>query len=144
MPYRIRWEGHGVYRRFFGVVTAKDFKDAYDEIVNDIRYDGIRYVISDFLEAQRSPDVSERDVEAFAEHERRKYYSSPDIVNATVATDDGILAHLRYFEATKLSPYPVGIFSTVAEARKWIAANPRLGWIRQFPVGSTGLTARHR
>lgn len=38
MPYRIRWEGHGVYRRFFGVMTLQEFMDAYREMCGDLRY----------------------------------------------------------------------------------------------------------
>ena len=49
MPYRIRWEGHGVYRRFFGVITREEFRDAYREMCSDVRYEGIRYIISDYL-----------------------------------------------------------------------------------------------
>ena len=143
MPYRIRWEGHGVYRRFFGVVTVQDFMDAYREITSDVRYEGIRYIISDFLEAQRSPDTTAKHVAAFADLERRKFYSSPDIVNAAVATDEKILEDLRYFESLNVSPYPSGVFSTVAEARKWIASNPRLGWRRVVPRSTAGAAARY-
>lgn len=128
MPYRIRWEGHGVYRRFYGVLTAQEFREASWEIANDVRYEDIRYIITDFLEAQLGPDVTEKDAEAFAEFERRMFYSSPDIVNAAVVTDPKILAHVRQYEATQLSPYPLGVFATVAEARRWIASNPRPNW----------------
>jgi len=133
MPYRIRWEGHGVYRRFFGMATAADFMDAHREISSDLRYEGIRYIISDFLEAEHCPDVTERDLANFAKLERLEFFSSPDIVNATVATDEKILADLRVFLSLGLSPYPHGVFATVAEARRWIASNPRLGWRREPP-----------
>ena len=52
MPYRLRWEGHGVYRRFFGVISAAEFLGAYQEMIGDLRYEGIRYIISD---STRSP-----------------------------------------------------------------------------------------
>ena len=130
MPYRIRWEGHGVYRRFFGMVTMTDFRRSHEEIAGDIRYDGIRYIVSDFLGAEAGPGFNKREVEEFAELERLKFYSSPDIVNAAVATDEKILAHIRHFGSLKVSPYPLGIFATVEQARRWIADNPRLGWHR--------------
>ncbi len=137
MPYRIRWEGHGVYRRFFGVISASEFLDAYKEMSGDIRFDFVRYIISDFLEARKSPEVAERDAKAFAALERLNFYSAPNIVNAAVATDEEILAHLRYFESLHLSPYPLGIFSTVAEARAWIASNPR----RYLPLGVNAVSS---
>jgi hypothetical protein len=133
VPYRIRWEGHGVYRRFFGIITMDDFRRAHAEIAGDIRYDGIRYIISDFLGAQAGGAFRAREVEEFAELEQLKFYSSPDIVNAAVVTDETILAHVRHFGSLNVSPYPLGIFRTVEEARRWIAANPRLGWHRALP-----------
>jgi len=125
MAYRIRWEGHGVYRRFFGTISASEFLDAYKEMSSDVRFEFVRYIVTDFLEARKNADVDERDAKAFAALERLNFYSAPNIVNAAVATDAEILAHLRYFESLNLSPYPLGIFSTVAEARAWVASNPR-------------------
>jgi hypothetical protein len=128
MPYRIRWEGHGVYRRFFGVISAAEFQAAYEEMINDIRYEGIRYIISDYLEGQPGPDFTERDLKALAELERLRFLDSPDTVQAMVAADPKTLAYVRYYESLRLSPYCLGTFTTVAEARQWIASNPRQGW----------------
>jgi len=133
MPYRLRWEGHGVYRRFFGVISAAEFLGAYEEMVADLRYEGIRYVISDYLDAQPGPDLTERDLKAFAELERLRFYDSPDHVQAMVATDPKTLAYVRYYESLRVSPYCMGTFTTVAAAREWIASNPRLGWRRPPP-----------
>jgi hypothetical protein len=136
MPYTLRWEGHGVYRRFFGVISAAEFLQAYEEMCEDPRYDGIRYLISDYLEAEPGPDITERDLKAFAELERLRFYDSPDTVQATVATSPKTLAYVRYYESLRISPYCMGTFSTVAEAREWIASNPRQQWRRPRP-GST-------
>ena len=65
MPYRIRWEGHGVYRRFFGVITLAEFRAANKEMRTDVRYDGIRYIISDYLEAQPAADITELDLKTY-------------------------------------------------------------------------------
>jgi hypothetical protein len=127
MPYRIRWEGHGVYRRFVGPISAAEFQQAYAEMVSDVRYEGIRYVISDFLEAQPGPDISKRDLAAFAKLERLRYFDSPDTVHATVATNENTLAYARYYGSLRLA-HPEATFSTVAEARRWIASNPRPTW----------------
>ena len=139
MPYRIRWEGHGVYRRFFGVITLAEFRAANKEMRTDVRYDGIRYIISDYLEAQPAPDITERDLKAYAELERLYFYSSPDTVHAIVATDPKAVTLARYYESLGVSPYCVADFATVADARGWIASNPRLGWLR--PPQSTTVAA---
>ena len=128
MPYRIRWEGHGVYRRFFGILTLAEFREAYEEMCSDVRYEGIRYIISDYLECQPGADITKRDLKAFAKLERLRFYDSPDTVQAMVATDPKTLAYVRYYESLRVSPYCLEDFATVADARHWIASNPRLGW----------------
>ena len=130
MPYRLRWEGHGVYRRFFGVISAAEFLGAYQEMIADLRYEGIRYIISDYIDALPGPDLTEKDLKAFAKLERLRFYDSPDHVQAMVATDPKTLEYVRYYESLRVSPYCLATFTTVAAARQWIASNPRLGWSR--------------
>ena len=144
MPYRIRWEGHGVYRRFYGVITLAEFREANKEMRGDVRYGGIRYIISDYLEAQPAPDITERDLQAYAERERLYFYSSPDIVQAIVATDPKDVQYVRYYESLGVSPYCVADFATVEEARHWIARNPRLSWVRSPANAASGATAPDR
>ena len=129
MACRIRWEGHGVYRRFYGTVTASDFRSACEEISNDPRFDDIRYVISDFVEAQ--PGFGEQELRELAHLERRRFFASPDIVNAIVADDRRILGCVPYIEDLHRAPCPTAVFATVDDARHWIAGNPRLYWLRR-------------
>ena len=144
MPYRIRWEGHGVYRCFFGVITLAEFREANKEMRSDVRYEGIRYIISDSREAQPAPDITERDLRAYAEHERLHFYDSPDTVQAIVATDPKTVTYARYYESLGVSPYCIADFATVAEARRWIASNPRLGWSRPPLSATSAATVPHR
>jgi len=144
MPYRIRWEGHGVYRCFFGVITLAEFREANREMRSDVRYEGIRYIISDYLEAQPAPDITERDLRAYAELERLHFYDSPDTVQAIVATDPKTVTYARYYESLGVSPYCLADFATVAAARRWIASNPRLGWSRPPLSATSAATVPHR
>ncbi len=141
MPYRIRWEGHGVYRRFFGVIALAEFREANKEMRTDVRYEGIRYIISDYLEAQPAADITERDLKTYAELERRYFYSSPDTVHALVASDPRAVTLARYYESLGVSPYCVADFATVADARCWIASNPRAGWNRPTQGGTAAASA---
>jgi len=143
MPYRIRWEGHGVYRRFFGVITLAEFREANKEMRSDVRYEGIRYIISDYLEAQPAPEIAEQDLRAYAERERLHFYDSPDTVQAIVATDPKNVTFARYYESLGVSPYRLADFATVADARWWIASNPRLGWNRPSLDATATVTVPH-
>ncbi len=64
---------------------------------------------------------------------RLQYDCGPDIVHATVAGGDPMLAHVRYFESLPLAPYPEATFATVEDARGWIARNPRPAWRSASP-----------
>ena len=130
MPYRIRWEGHGVHRHFFGEISAAEFREAYEEMTGDLRYEGTRYIISDYLEARPGADLTDSFIGRVAKLERLEYDSGPDIVHATVAAGEEMLAHIRSFETLPLAPYPERTFATVAEARQWIVANPRPAWLK--------------
>jgi hypothetical protein len=125
MAYRLRWEGHGVYRRFFGVIPGAEFHAAYLEMTGDPRYAGCRYIISDYLEAEPGADFGARDLRAIAELERLRHRESPDIVQARVATDPRTLEYIRTYDSLGISPYRVATFTTVAAARQWIACGPR-------------------
>ena len=128
MPYRLRWEGHGVYRRFFGVVSSAEFGAAHAEMTGDLRYECIRYIISDYREAEPGPDLTDTFLGRVEQLERLEYDHGPDIVHATVAAGEKMLAHIRYFESLPLAPYPEATFAALADARGWIASNPRPAW----------------
>ena len=128
MPYRLRWEGHGVYRRFFGVVSSAEFGAAHAEMTGDLRYECIRYIISDYREAEPGPDLTDTFLGRVEQLERLEYDHGPDIVHATVSAGEKMLAHIRYFESLPLAPYPEATFAALADARGWIASNPRPAW----------------
>jgi len=128
VPYRLRWEGHGVYRRFFGKVSSVEFREAYEEMTGDLRYECIRHIISDYLEAEPGPDLTETFVGRIEQLSRLNYDLGPDIVHATVADGEEMMAHVGSFESLPMAPYPEATFATVAAARRWIASNPRPAW----------------
>jgi hypothetical protein len=111
---------------------------------SDIRYEGIRYIISDYLDATPGPDITERELKAQAKLERLRFYDSPDTVQAMVATDPKTVAYVRYYESLRVSPYCLGDFATVAEARQWIASNPKRGWQRPSPSPTPAVTVQQR
>jgi hypothetical protein len=74
---------------------------------------------------------------------RLEYATGPDIVHATVADGEKMLAHIGCFESMPLAPYPEATFSTVADARTWIASNPRPAWRTGTPAAASQGDAAH-
>jgi hypothetical protein len=140
VPYRLRWEGHGVYRRFFGVVSSAEFREAYEEMTGELRYECIRYIISDYLEAEPGPDLTETFLGRIEQRARLEYDRGPDIVHATVANGEKMLAHVLQFESLPLAPYPEATFATISDARRWIASNPRPAWRSASPPAASVVT----
>ncbi len=127
MAYRLRWEGHGVYRRFFDEVSAGEFREAYEEMTSDLRYSSTRYIISDYLDARPGADLTDSFIGRVERLARIQYDSGPDIVHATIATGD-MLVHVGCYETLPLAPYPEATFTKVKDARRWVAGNPRPAW----------------
>ncbi len=142
MPYVLRWEGHGVYRRFSGEVSSAEFHAAYRDMVADVRYECVRYIISDYLEAKPGADLTQTFIGRVEQLARVQYDCGPDIVHATVANDAAMLEHVGSFESMPLAPYPEATFSTVADARHWIASNPRPAWRADLANGAEGSMRR--
>jgi hypothetical protein len=95
---------------------------------DDLRYECTRYIISDYLEAEPGPDLTDTFVGRLEQLARLDYECGPDIVHATVGSGEPMLAHVRSFESLPLAPYPEATFATVQDARRWIASNPRPAW----------------
>ncbi len=142
MPYVLRWEGHGVYRRFFGEVSSGEFREAWLEMVGDVRYECVRYIISEYLEAVPGADLTHTFVGRVEQLARVQYDCGPDIVHATVASCDRMLEHVGSFESLPLAPYPEATFTTVEAARRWIAGNPRPAWRADLAASTVGSAAK--
>ena len=119
MPYQVQWELHGVYSRYYGIVTGEDMRRHIEEVCKDARFERHRYNILDFSDATDfSPTEKELLINsgvligaAFMNHQ---------VLVAAVVTRDNIRAALERFDALGASPYVAKIFPTVGEARKWI------------------------
>jgi hypothetical protein len=118
------------------VVSSAEFGAAHAEMTGDLRYECIRYIISDYREAEPGPDLTDTFLGRVEQLERLEYDHGPDIVHATVSAGEKMLAHIRYFESLPLAPYPEATFAALADARGWIASNPRPAWRSASPAAS--------
>ena len=144
MPYKLRWEGHGVYRRFFGVVSSAEFREAYEEMKGDLRYECIRYIISDYLEAEPGPDLTD----TFLGRVEQLAATRVRLWSRHRARDgrhgEKMLEHVRSFESLPLAPYPEATFATVADARHGSPAirGPRGAGLGAGPRGDDAASVR--
>jgi hypothetical protein len=116
MSFELIWEHRGVYRRHDGQVTIAERRQSFDLICGDVRFDGLRYAITDYLGAD-SYEVTEEATEEMAALHVGPLRTNPHIVIATVAVDERIIAAVRHFIALGFTTQPYRLFATLAEAR---------------------------
>lgn len=122
MAYEIIWESpSGVVKRHFGHVTGGDLRAAVEATESDPRFNGLRYVINDFLDC-RSLAVADPEVEEIAAIDNAAALSNNRIRIAVVATLPEVIAVARVYAHDPLTPYETRICDTMAAARDWLGA----------------------
>lgn len=124
MAFELRWEPHGVYRRYSGDVGIAERLRSFEMICADPRFDDLQYAITDYLDVVHYEVTPEATEEIAALH-IAPTRTNPRIVIAAVVTDPSIIAAIEHFIALDLTAAPYRIFPTVPQARRWIARTYR-------------------
>lgn len=120
MGCELHWEARGVVKRYFGHVSSEQLLEPVISTEADVRFDRLRFVINDFLEAQ-SVAYTPADIEGIAAHDIGAASVNPDIKVAIVTTLPEVIELVQHYEKASTQAYPTRIFSTMAEARAWVA-----------------------
>jgi hypothetical protein len=121
MPYTLSWEEAGVYRRYCGDVSVAERRASFDRICGDVRFDDLRYAITDYLEVQEY-EITESSTRESAAMHLGPLFTNPRIVIAAVAVRSDIVGAIREAMELGLISAPYRIFSSVDDARNWIAS----------------------
>lgn len=127
MPYQLHWEPHGVYRRYWGDVSARERRSSLIQICSDARFDTLHYAITDFLEVGACP-FSAEDTDDTAAMHVGPLMTNPTIVMAAIAVRIDIVQAVQAFRETLMVDAPYGVFPNMAQARAWIATQRRQIW----------------
>ena len=123
MPYKHTWEPNGIYRKFNGVLTGKEFLQAVQEVEGDGRFDTIRYVINDYIDVT-DIDMSKKEVNIIAAIDNAAFQTNPNIVIAQVTTNPVMEKLIAIYTQNPVkSPYLSKNFDHLDDARKWLAGN---------------------
>lgn len=120
MGCELHWEARGVVKRYFGHVDSEELLAPVISTEADLRFEKLRFVINDFLEAQ-SVSYTPADIETIAAHDIGAASVNADIKVAVVTTLPDIIELAQHYEKVSTQAYPMRIFSTMAEARAWVA-----------------------
>ena len=126
MGYELHWEDRGVVKRYFGQVSSEELLAPVVATEADKRFDTLRFVINDFLEA-KGVAFTQADIDLIAAHDMGAAATNPNIKVAVVAAQPEVIDLVQRYMQVAVRAYPTSIFSTMAEARAWVAA-PMAGW----------------
>lgn len=124
MPYEMIWQPQGFVRRFYDTATAEELLRSAREAAADLRFDAVRYAIVDFTEARQFElgslailkEIASLDIGAFATNSRFKI--------AVISTSAFVKAMVGVWRTINLSPYPIEVFATPADAAEWLSEPP--------------------
>lgn len=119
MSYELRWEPHGVIKRFYGEVTDHDVMQSVIDIESDMRFDAVRYVINDFLQCTGYA-VSGETVDQIAVIDCGASHTNSHIRIAVVTTSPEVVALATRYAQSPVNRYPMRMFATMDEARTWV------------------------
>lgn len=133
MPYRITWEDQGVYNKFWDAVDIGQIRRMMDVIGADERFDGIHYVLNDYLDVTRL-SLTPAHIDEIVAMDIAQSYSNAHYYSIGVARDKNILRQLEYWTSVHINPERVALFTSLEQARAWISTQPRLVMPRWMPI----------
>lgn len=119
MSYKLNWEADGAYVRYGGQSSIDEISEAAGAIQGSARFDGIRYVLYDFLECKAISYALDL-VEELAAVDSVACRSNPKLRVAFVADNPAVTALVEDYMSTGLNPVPLAIFHRIGAARSWL------------------------
>lgn len=119
MPYTLRWEPHGVYKEFSGVITGAELLTSVKEVANDFRFYELHYEVSDYLSAERT-EFSQESLNEVRAVRIGSFMSNPRIKVAMVTLDPEIQQRMASTITARLTLHQTRVFSHLEEANTWL------------------------
>jgi len=120
MPFTISWEPKGVYCKLHGVVSIEEVRQMVDAVVHDPRFHKLQFRVTDCLDVTQH-DVSHGDIDTTVAMNHAYSFANARKYEAAIATDDAVLSLLRHWASSSPRQQQLCIFSTQADARKWLS-----------------------
>ena len=119
MPYQIDWEPNGVRCKAHGSASIGDVARMFEEIAAHPKFEVLQYRITDFLDVTAHSATKEQ-VEDLVGLDFAHSLKNKQMLKASVATESKMLALLHHWYGTNANPEQLGVFTSVADARRWV------------------------
>ena len=145
MPVENEWHSNGVVTTYLGDVTGEELINNSLELGGDVRFDGFRYVVTNWSKAQ-STHITPEEVRVLVAYLKAMAKSNPFIRQATVMHDseDRQATVGLYTYLMEGIPWEVAFFSEMDEALAWAneSPSPRMG-PTSFREGAIEVASSH-
>lgn len=120
MGYEIIWEPPvGVIKRHFGKVTGKELLEVVLRTEGDKRFDGLHYVVNDFLDCT-GITITDSELEEIAAIDKAAFALNSKIRIAIVATHTEAVAAASAYINSPMNSFETRLFEAMPEARHWL------------------------
>lgn len=122
MPYEMKWEANGLYKRYWGYITGSELYQSIAEQCRDDRYKQISYVINNSLDVTGHEATDSDHVNVLAQLVGARVNCAP-LLTAVITTDPAVASATREIAsmAKVASTVLVEVFTSEADARRWIS-----------------------
>lgn len=121
MAAKVHWETEGVRYAYSGKTTDEDLRSSREEVYSNPAFAKLRYQIVDATNVDNLLITAEC-MQELAATDVRVGHQNPDLRVCIVAPRDVLYGMARmYGSLADDSPWALGIFETLEEARAWVA-----------------------
>jgi hypothetical protein len=120
MAYENNWEQSGVHRRYWGSTSDIEVMKSVGEGFSDSRFVDLRYVIYDFTDCDDVTYTSEG-TELISALGVLSQMTNPNIKIAIVANKPSTRGLGESYSKVTFNQFPTEMFTTLNEARAWVA-----------------------
>jgi hypothetical protein len=119
MPYKTTREEQGLLTEWWGSSTNAEMVQMQQEVHCHHNFDAVYYSIHDFSKCE-SFEPKDADVEFSAAIDGAASMTGKLLKIAIVAANAGVSDMVSQYMDIGLSPYPVKLFDSLQDARKWV------------------------
>lgn len=122
MPLESKWEGRSLYRRFHGQVEAEEILTSNDAIYGDPRFDDLRCLYADFVDAD-DVRIDTQQLKRLAALDDAASRTNPRVKLAITVVADHLIELANVYKVQSArGGWTVEVFSDRADAEAWMRA----------------------
>lgn len=123
MTHLVSWEPKGVYVKFYGYMTHKEYMALLQRLCADPRFDSLHYLLNHFSDVD-GHNISDPNLEELLSIFWANSLSNKRLLHALIADNPNMVSLASRFNTASPSGSMFRIFPNLHDAREWVASQP--------------------